>query len=167
MWEELARRGVITNKKETNIKKYLDALCERLYLNNQWKTKNSTHQTFGMNPRAEKKYWREWWTPTRNANARRRLRSYWTMTSTGRGWSSCYNEFVGRDALVAPPTNILLQLNHDLHLHCSVGGSIDFSAIHNSALVHWKQIHQNSTVQKQWQNLEANCRRIQCKYYNS
>ena len=35
MWDDLARKGVITGKKETNIKKYLDALCERLYLNSQ------------------------------------------------------------------------------------------------------------------------------------
>lgn len=35
MWEEVARKGVITGKRETNIKKYLDALCEKLYLNSQ------------------------------------------------------------------------------------------------------------------------------------
>lgn len=35
MWDDLARKGYITGKRETNIKKYLDALCERLYLNSQ------------------------------------------------------------------------------------------------------------------------------------
>ena len=35
MWKELARKGVVTNKRESNVRKYMDALCEKLYLNNQ------------------------------------------------------------------------------------------------------------------------------------
>lgn len=33
MWEELAKQGVLTNKREYNVRKYLDTLCELLYLN--------------------------------------------------------------------------------------------------------------------------------------